>query len=110
VPKNGVQKSGGPTQSPGPLGPACIDAQLESAAHAIAHSVSRNHGEYERFIFMTLNSLARWARGNGIANAAGSKRMDFARLAGHEGGASLREREAVASGGRSSTLLSMMRI
>jgi hypothetical protein len=84
-PKKGVQKSGGPTQSPGPLGLACIEAQLDNAAQASAHSVSRNHGEFDGFFFMKLNSLVWLMRRNDFASAARSKGTGFAMAAGRDG-------------------------
>jgi hypothetical protein len=59
-PKNGVQKSGGPTQSPGPLGVPCSDAQLVSATQASAYSARRNHGERDGFCGFCFMMLMSW--------------------------------------------------
>jgi hypothetical protein len=40
-PKNGWQKSGGPMQSPGPLGEGCRDAHPHSVAPAATNTASR---------------------------------------------------------------------
>jgi hypothetical protein len=50
-----------------------MDAQLDSATHAMAPRNSRIHGEVEDFFFMVSNSLIRLAHDAFIAIAACSK-------------------------------------